>query len=264
MPMSDEFKHDDEFLQKWLKDVHQDVDIPDGTQSWLEVKAGLDKIKARRRWMKRFQIGALVACTSLLISFFMTADLPTAYSEFQGLIKRVQENLIDIFFEEPEPYLEENSNAKTSSPPPDYIVSSPPAGESHIEDTSLEEARGKVSFPIVSPTYIPASYELENVRIFQDSDGEYRTVFMEYVNREGHLIQLNQHMIRENSSPEKITINHAMAVIKDTFINDCKAVLIIQEPDFIHLEWVTPDHMKRSIFGTLAEEEMILIAESLK
>lgn len=262
--MSDEFKHKDEFLQKWLKDVHQDVDIPDGTQSWLEVKAGLDKIKARRRWMKRFQIGALVACTSLLISFVITADLPTAYSQFQGLIKKVQENLIDIFFEEPEPHLEEDSNAKTSSPPPTDVVPISSGGEGRMEDTSLEEARGKVSFPIVSPTYIPIGYDLETVRIFQDSDGEYRTVFLEYVNGEGHLIQLNQHMIRENSSPEKITINHAMAVIKDTAINDCKAVLIIQEPDIIHLEWVTPDHMKLSIFGTLAEEEIILIAESLQ
>lgn len=262
--MNDEFKNNDELLQKWLKDVHQDVDIPDGTQSWLEVKARLDNIKKRRRWIKRFQIGALVACSSLLISFFMTADLPTAYSQFQGLVKKVQENLIDIFFEEPESHIEENPEARTSSPPPDNMVSTPPEGEGRVEDTSLEEARGKVLFPMLSPTYIPAGYDLETVRIFQDSDGEYRTVFMEYVDGEGQMLQLNQHMIRENSSPEKTTINHASAIIKDTVINDYKAVLIIQSPDLIHLEWITADQIKLSIFGVLAEEEILSFAESLQ
>jgi|GEM_PF-2667131 len=262
--MNNEFKHNDEVLQKWLKDVHQDVDIPDGTQSWLVVKARLDKNKTRRRWIKRFQIGALVACASLLISCFMTTDLPAAYSQFQGLVKKVQEDLIDIFFEEPEPYSDENPEARTSPPPPDNMVSISRGGEGRVEDTSLEEARGKVIFPMVSPTYLPAGYDLETVRIFQDSDGEYRTVFMEYVDGEGQILQFNQHMIRENSSPEKTTINHDSAIIKDTVINGYKAVLIIQSPDLIHLEWITADHIKRSIFGVLTEEDIISIAESLQ
>lgn len=101
--MSEEFKHYDEFWHKWLKDVHQDVDIPDGTHSWSEVKIRLDKIKVQRRWMKRLQIVYLVACTSLLTSFIITVDLPTVYTEFQELIKKLQEILTDIFFEEPEP-----------------------------------------------------------------------------------------------------------------------------------------------------------------
>ncbi|MBP1897032.1 DUF4367 domain-containing protein [Paenibacillus lactis] len=262
--MNDEFKHNDELLQKWLKDVHQDVNIPDGTQSWLEVKAQLDKIRTRRRWIRRLQLGALVACASLLISFFITTDLPTAYSQFQGLVKKVQENFIDIFFEDPEPYIEQNPEAKTSSPPPDAIVSPPPRGEGRMEETSLDDARRKVMFTLVSPTYLPAGYALETVRIFQDSDGEYRTVFMEYVNGEGQILQFNQHLIRENSSPEKTTINHAMAIIKDTVINGYKAVLIIQDPDLTHLEWITADHIKQSIFGVLAEEEIISVAESLQ
>lgn len=182
--MSNDFnqnEHNDEQLKKWLKQVHQNVDIPDGTQSWLEVKARLDKIKKRKHWVKRLKISALVACTSLVISFIITADLPTAYSKFQGLVKKVQENIIDIFFEEPsEPHFEENRESKTTPPPPDGFDSSSP-GEIRVEDTSLEEARKKVMFPIVFPTYVPVGYELDIVRIYQDSDGEYRTVFMEYL-----------------------------------------------------------------------------------
>lgn len=265
--MSDEFKNNeqnDELLKKWLKRVHQNVEIPDGTQSWLYVKARLDKIKKRKRWIKQLKISTLVVCTSLLISFIVNTDLPTAYSQFQGLVKKVQENIIDIFFEEPAPPMEENPEARTSAPPPDGFVSTSPREEGRMEDTSLEEARRKVMFPIVSPTYLPAGYELDIVRIYPDSDGEYRTVFMEYVDSEGQIIQLSQRMIREHSSPEKTTVHHDSAIIKDLIVNGCSAVMIIQNPDLIHLEWITADHIKLSIFGVLAEEEITLIAESLQ
>ncbi|GGK32338.1 hypothetical protein GCM10010965_26550 [Caldalkalibacillus thermarum] len=145
--MSDEFKHNDEQLKKWLKQVHQDVEIPDGMESWLEDKAYLDKKKRRKRWMKRLQMDALVACMSLLISFFMTTDLSKAYSQFQGFVKKVQENIVEIFFDDPEPHIEESAEAKTS-PPPLAVVTTPTEGL-QPEDTSLEK-RGKRSPSIFS------------------------------------------------------------------------------------------------------------------
>lgn len=75
---------------------------------------------------------------------------------------------------------------------------------------------------------------------------------------------MNQRMIRENSAPEKTTINNDSAILKDVIINGHTAVMIIQKPDLIQLEWLTADNIKLSIFGILPEEEFILIAESLQ
>lgn len=261
MAMNDDFKQHDEKLKKWLKQVHEDVVIPDGTQSWLEVKARLDKIKKRKRLIYRIKVGSLVACTSLIISLIISSDLPTAYSQFQSLVKQVKEDIVNIFFDDPESQMEPSPEAKTM-PPPSDIGSNPT--ESLWQDTTLEEAQGKVSFHIAVPTYTPKGYSLDIVRTYQDADGEYRSVFMEYVNEEGRIIQLNQRMLHDDSSLEMTTVDTDSGVIKDIRIHDDVGVMITYNNDFIHVEWLTADNIKFTLFGLLPEKEIMLMAESLQ
>ncbi|GAA0363835.1 DUF4367 domain-containing protein [Bacillus horti] len=257
--MSDEFKHNDEELKSWLNSVHKDVDIPDNQKPWPNVKERLDKIKKRNRRIKRIKIITAIACMSLLISFALTADLPTAYSQFQGLVKKVQENIIDIFFDEEQQNIE-NIGAKTLPPPPN--IESTPTDGLRSEDTSLEKAQQMLSFNLVVPTYIPDEYSLDLVRIYQDTDGEYRTAFIEYVNDDGRIIQLSQRMLSENSTPETARF-YENATIHDLQINENKAVMIVYDNNFVQIDWLTDDQIKFSLFGLLSESEILSIAESL-
>lgn len=257
-------KFSDEQLKEMLNRAHRSVEIPDGKQSWLEVKARLEKVKKRKHWLKRLKLSAVIACTSLLISFIMTTDLPTAYSKFQGLLKQMQENIVNIFYDEPkELQIDENTGAKTS--PPSLLPANDNSNEEGIwpEDTILDDAKEKLLFHLAVPTYIPAGYKLDIVRIYKDTDGAYRSAFLEYINDAGRIIQLNQRMMQDESTPIISSI-HQSSTIKDVVINGNIGVLIIHENDFIHLEWLTPDRIKRSLFGLLSEDEILLMANSLE
>lgn len=89
---SDDFKQDEQ-LKRLLNRVHQDVEIPDGQQSWLQVKVRLNKAGKRKRWISRLKITALASCIILMISYAMTADLPKACIFFLNLIKKMQGNI---------------------------------------------------------------------------------------------------------------------------------------------------------------------------
>lgn len=248
--MDNHNKISEEQLKKMLIQAHQDVEIPDGEQSWLGVKVRLDRINKRKLWFNRIKIGFAIACTSLVISITFTTDLSTAYSHFSNLIKKMQENVVSIFFEEPKEYqMDESSKAKTS-PPPSLT-------------TGMDDAKEKLLFHIAVPTYIPAGYELDIVRIYRDSDGEYRTAFMEYVNEDGRIIQLNQRMIAEESTPV-ISSTHESSTINDVFINGNAGVIIIHENEYIQLEWLTSERIKMSLFGFIPEDKILLMASSLK
>lgn len=256
-------KLSDEQLKELLNRAHSSVEIPDGKQSWHEVKARLDKIKRRKRWKKSLKLGVLVASASFLISSFAMTDLPTAYSKFQGLLKQVQENIVNIFYDDPESP-DSSSEAKTT-PPPSVNSDTGTMNEEGVwpEDTSLRDAKEKLLFHLVVPTYIPSGYELDIVRIYRDTDGAYRSAFMEYINDQGRIIQLNQRMIEDESTPIISTI-HQNSTIKDVVINDNIGVLIIHENNFIHLEWLTTDRIMLSIFGLVSEDEILSMANSLE
>ncbi|MDU5145407.1 MAG: DUF4367 domain-containing protein [Paenibacillus dendritiformis] len=263
--MNNQNKMSDEQLKELLNRAHRSVEIPDGKQSWLEVKARLDRIKKRKRWFYRIKISVMIACVSLIISFALTTDLPTVYSHFSSLIKNVHENIVNIFFDEPkDPQIEEDSEAKTSAPPSILADIDSSEGEGlWSEDTSLDDAEEKLLFHLAVPTYIPAGYNLDLVRIYKDTDGAYRTAFMEYVNEVGRIIQLNQRMISDESTPVISTI-HQSSTFKDVVINDNIGVMITHENDFIHLEWLTSERIKLSLFGLLSEDEILLMANSLQ
>lgn len=258
--MNNHEKKQDEQLKRLLERAHQNVDIPDHTQSWLKVKKRLDAIQRRQRWKKRFKIAVLVTCTSLIIGFAMTADLPTAYSKFTGLLKKVQEDITNIFFESPEEH--EESSAKTTPPPSDGSFDA--RGNTRMENVTLEVARDKAGFRVLTPSYTPTGYDLDIVRIFQDADGGYRNILMEYVNAQDHIIQLSQRLVRDEATRERTTIQHHEANMKDMIIHGQTGMIITTDNDLIHLEWLSAENIKFTLFGTLPEQELILMAESLQ
>ncbi|GGK32343.1 hypothetical protein GCM10010965_26560 [Caldalkalibacillus thermarum] len=86
---------------------------------------------------------------------------------------------------------------------------------------------------------------------------------MEYVNEAGLIIQLNQRLLYEHSTPATTRVTQD-STIKDIVLNGQTAIMMIHDNDIIHLEWLTADQIKMSVFGLLPADEMILLAESLQ
>lgn len=257
-------KQHEEQLKKWVEQAYYDVEIPDGEQSWKEVRSRLNKMHKKKQWSKRIKLSALVACSYLLLSFTINTDLSTAYSRFSGLLTQVQENIVDIFFNaspEPEPHVDSNPNANTL-PPPD--LANPEGGVAEGEFVSWEVAKEKAFFPLMTPSYIPEKYELNVVNIIPDSEGNYRAVLAEFANPDGLIIQLNQRSLREGSSTEKLRIQHREAEIKNIMLEGNEAILIKSGDNLIQLEWLTLDDIKFSLMGKgVTEEDIIKMANSL-
>jgi hypothetical protein len=251
-------KKEDDPLQTLLQRAHRSIDIPDGKPSWLNVEARINKKHRQKQWMRKLKVSVLLLAGSTVISLAVTADLPKAYSQFTGLMRSVQHNMVDIFFQ-PDQRATSMPSAKTSPPP---AAGNTPEGLIPV-DTDLSDAKAKLDFALALPDYVPKGYTLDIVRIYKDADNVYRSAFMEYVNEEGRIIQLNQRLVRDGSAPELSSIHTDAAIIEDIRIHGNKAVMVTYENDYKQLEWLSSEQVRLTLFGLLPESEIRKMAESL-
>lgn len=249
----DEFKKD-ENVKKALQRIYNNIEIPDSTSSWLKVQEQLQKKKSRKILSRRLKLySAIVAC-SFIISLFVSETTPKVHSNISFLFKRIQEKVIEIFHESPD--VPNQSKAKTSSP--ELNISR------GMLEVSLDEAQNMLSFPLLLSTKIPRKFELDNIRIFSSSEGEYNNVQMEYTNASGEIINILQHNVVGKTTGLKTEIDSTTGNFKDININGNKAILMSSVEGNKNLEWLTKDRILIRVSGMLSETEIIDLANSLK
>lgn len=246
-------------LKEMVRNLYNDVEIPEAAGSWQKAQQQLHKRRRRIKWMNRAKVSIAIVVVSLFINIALNLNMSVTYAGFTSLFKEAKEHVIQIFFQDPDKE-EDTGHAKTP-PPPDEVYETEPTAP---EITTLEEARAKVAFPILTPDIVPEGFNLDIVRIFRESDNQYKNVYLEYVNEAGRIIKLSQRLVSDQSGALKTEVATDAGEIKDIFVLDKPAVLIILPEGMHSLEWLNQENIKISISGELTERELLQFAESMK
>ncbi|MFM1655733.1 DUF4367 domain-containing protein [Brevibacillus sp. B_LB10_24] len=264
----------DSFASKAVNSMYSQINIPSGEESWKQMQAKLLKMQRRSRRKRTIKIGLAIAGFSILIgSFFSTTNESFAFRNLFTMVKSAEQGLVHILFGENKPV--DTSGAKTP-PPPDYLPdqatvagSSPVADDSQSDEivkpeiTTVEQASKKLDFQIRHAGYIPEGFSEFKVKLYQDADGKYRILRIEYKNNEEDLFVLTQRNLVENSTGWRTTINEASGIIKDVDINGTNGVLVQYTEGGARLEWLS-DNVMLDIYGKLTEDQILAIARSLQ
>lgn len=127
---------------------------------------------------RRLKLNAAIIACSFAISFLISTNFPTAYAKIASLFKKVQGDIIEIFHEAPD---QKPSRAKTSSPEEELPESNSPGSSSVPEKTRMEDAKNKIVFPLLKPSYIPEGFTLNTVSITKETSGTYNDAYFEYL-----------------------------------------------------------------------------------
>ncbi|KPV57550.1 hypothetical protein QJ48_21600 [Paenibacillus sp. A3] len=257
-------EHDDHKLKELLKRNHARVEIPDGAASWQQVRHRLKKIGRRNLFVRRIKLTAAIIACSLIINFLMNDNFPTTYANIASLLKKVQGNIIEIFYEAPP--ARDSTHAKTTPPPEEELPASNHPGSSFApEKTSLEEAKNKLAFPLLTPSYVPETFRLDAVFVTKEPNGTYQDVYLEYLDERGELLKISQRKIEGKTGAIKTDIHSDSGEFIDVFVGEHPAVLFVDRNGSItSLEWLTKDRVKIYISGPIAKEDMLKIGTSLQ
>ncbi|WP_144941357.1 DUF4367 domain-containing protein [Paenibacillus sp. 32O-W] len=255
-------EENDQKIKEMLRCNHESVDIPDGSGSWLQVQVKLQKIKRRKVWLQRIRISIAVIACSLLISFFMSNNISISYAKFATLLQKIQGDIIQIFHEEPD---EDSTHAKTIPPEEEPPTSNSPGSSFAPEKTSLEDAKNKIAFPLLIPSYIPERFTLDALFITKEANGTYNDAYFEYLNEDGELLKIGQRKIESKTGAIKTDINSDSGKLFDVLVGEQPAILFVdRNGSIVSLEWLTKDRIKVFISGPITKQDILQIGESLK
>jgi len=254
--------HDDPKLKEMLKRDHASVEIPNGEESWLQVQAKINKISRRKMLLRRVKLTAAIIACSFVISFLISTNFPTAYAKFASLFKKIQGDIIEIFYEAPD---RDSGRAKTSPPEEGPSESTTPVGSYAPEKTSLVEAKNKMAFSLLIPSYMPEKFSLDAVFITKETNGTYNDAYFEYLNEVGELLKIGQRKIGGKTGALKTDFNKDSGDFFDVIIGENPAILFVDRNGSItSLEWLTKDRIKVYISGPISKEDIIKVGTSLK
>jgi hypothetical protein len=249
--------NEDELLKRMLRDLHNSIEIPDGTDSWNAMKSKWNRRERRKKHMRRLRLAAGLVCAALLLSFLIANNGSRAYASISSFFKDIQNHMIEIFLKKP------------AANPKDALTS-PPSGEGTIigasnaapEKVTLSEAKEKLAFPVLLPSTLPEPYRLHEIRLFKEADNQYRSIYLEYSDPQGSIIKLSERMIVENSGI-KTEIPEGAGAVKDVKINGNPGVLMILPEGMVNVEWIADD-IKISLSGYLSEQEALDWANAIQ
>jgi len=246
-------------FEKLLNDLYQEIKVPDSQPSWSVVEIKLRKRKQRKKVIRRIQMVTGFACASIIISLLIAitnSNNSQAYASLSSFWKNIQNNVVEVFLKKPE---HNSDSALTSSPPSEEHTNFPNVIP---EKTTLEEAQNKLDFSVLLPTLLPEQFNLTGVRIFKESDDQYRSIYLEYTNQQGTLVKMTERLLTDNTGV-KTEIYEGTGEIKDVYINEHPAILMLLQDGMLNLEWIVGD-IKLSLSGILSESEAIDWAKSVR
>ncbi|MWC27584.1 DUF4367 domain-containing protein [Paenibacillus sp. MMS18-CY102] len=253
----DEPNRQESFIKEALQDYHDHIEIPDATPTWEKVSVRLQKRRRHKKLLFRLKIVAAVIAATIVIDLTTTTNIPATYASMSSLFREVKENIVEFFFTKDQ---SDTSTAKTVPPPAIDNESNEPAAPI---TTTLEDAKSKLSFTLLLPSYIPDHYALETVRIFREASGRYSNVYLEYLNNNEEIFKISQRFIEPGSTHVTSDVPITAGTIKEPMIGDNRGVLVILPEGFVTLEWLTADSIKVSISGKLTEDAILQMARSL-
>ncbi|GIP15589.1 hypothetical protein J40TS1_12310 [Paenibacillus montaniterrae] len=247
---------ENEKYEKLLHDLQQDIEVPDSTPSWNALQPKLERRKRRKRLIRRMKTVTGLVCASLIVSVLIGGGPQRTYA----YISEFFNDVIQIFLQKS---ADDPASALTV-PPPAFEENQSGSGDAELakpEKVTLEEAKQKLAFPLLLPSYVPEQLELSDIRIFKDTDGQFRAAYLEYANAAGALVKVNQRLITNNSSI-MMEVQEGAGTIKDVMIGEQYPGILVELSDgSVFMEWIASD-IKMLLSGPLTETEALQWAEA--
>lgn len=245
---------DDELLQDALRTAYADIPVPDAPpDAWPKLEARLKRRRLRRKWWGRAKIAAGIAAASLVINLSLGMLTPEGNAQFTLLFREIQKNVYHVLVPQTSP----------SSPqlPPDALAN----GEEEPAEleTTLETARELLVFSPLVPTYVPGSFRLDIVRVYNSSEG-YDNLFLEYMDDNGALFKITEKYYVGYPADVLAYVHKDAGEIKQTDVNGDPAVAVITPEGLSYLHWIAGGEIKISLSGHLPEDELMRVARSMK
>jgi len=238
-------------IKKMVEEDYRSIQVPDPTESWKKMHARLQQHRRKRIWANRLKIAFGIVILAIVIETATTADIPKTYAHVSTLFREMKDRVAEYFFNRTS---DQGSDEALTTPPPVDIG----AVAAIPEEMTLAEAKKKLSFPLLQPDFLPNTFSLDIVRVYQES-GQYNHVYLEYANESGEIFKLVEMFIGKSEVRSDLSTDAGQ--IRDIFIGNDPAILMLM-PEMSYLEWLSDD-VKVSISGKLNEQEIIRIAESL-
>jgi len=242
---------DDAHLQNALRQAYADIPIPDTPpDAWAKLEARLSRSRLKRKWWGRAKIAAGIAAASLAVNLTLGILTPEGNAQFALLFREMQDNVYHVLVPRPSASMakDEPANAEKDS-----------AGL----ETSLETARELLAFAPLIPTYVPGSFRLDLVRIY-NSSGDYDNLLLEYMDDYGAMFKITEKYYVGYSADVLAYVHRDAGEMKQTDVNGDPAVVVITPEGLSYLHWIADGQIRISISGHLQEEELIRVARSMK
>ncbi|MFD0961670.1 hypothetical protein [Paenibacillus chungangensis] len=212
--------------------------------------------EASKKLAFRVKIISGIVCASLITSILISGN--SISQQAHAHISDFFQNVMQIILRKPA----DDPGAALTIPPPAFEMDDQNNGPPKPEKVSLEGAQNKLAFSLLLPSYTPDNLTLENIRIFQGTDGPFRAAYLEYIDPTGLLVKVSERLITDNSSI--ITeIPAGIGRSKDITIDKHPGVLLEAPDGTIFVEWIVLD-VKMLISGPLTEATALAWAASFQ
>jgi hypothetical protein len=264
-------------MTKAMRDYHNGFEIPDGKPAWQLMSERLAENKPRRLWRPRLKLAAGAAAFLIVFHLVYGAVHPVQGISRYFLNMQFSPSGSTLSIGD---YERKNDSGMLTAPPPleDHSGKMVPSGEKIkdaagnglqdekiLEFSTVKEAAGKTSYPIVEPAYLPEGAGIVRVVISLAGEAEktWRAALHYSGKSGGQEFQLVQELttgMKGSLKPEEL-LGSAGKKVK---IGAHSGILAVSsDGSYTELQWETGTR-RYLLGGSLTEQEILAIAESVK
>lgn len=236
-----------------LEEAAQNIVAPDRDQVWSDILNEIEGInrKAGNHNLRKCAV-AVALFTILITGLFAVAD-DDALADLRlfQTIKSVISNVVSI-----------SGVTRTSDEVPVIITHNPDADNSEMDLYTIEQAQQFLAYDIAIPDYVPPTYTLSGVFIREKNDN-LSPAELRYIDPSGVELIVDENPVSQVTS-FSYSFRNNDAEHSAVRVNDCEATLIyFKKTGLRKLLWESSDKYY-IISASIAEREILKVAESLK
>lgn len=227
----------------------ENINVPDMENTISLFESKVHSGSGSKKWA-----GIAAACCIVVLSFILS----TAYEIPQ--VKAFKFSIIKTFIKAGDDVI----TVKHSDTRPPARSDRPPAADDNPQEIkrrlAIEEAQKILPFHLIIPQYVPEGYKFYEVEVSEYLNGDFMTT-LSYRDDTKKYVAVGQRTVKDFD----MTVNYRKTEdtqVKKIIIMGQEATMVTSS-DFSSVMWFN-DGLEYKVFGSVPEEEMIKILDSLK
>lgn len=243
----------DLLIETAYKAKYDSINCPPKEEVWTNIKNSLAKDQRRSVHKKSMTAAVLLL---IITGFYFASNYISAGAFASQIIRSIISFTEDTFTIHKKVYTKDGMELESRD-------------SLNFDNPRLAETQSIIHFNLNVPRYIPEDYHLKSIKVLNNIK-EHEVVSLYYtidstdeMNTEDNFIRIEQEF---NSNGANISLNilkKSDTVIKEITVNENDCLLFLYKNGFSKLLW-DKGNKSYMIFGSISEDEIIKIAESMK